>query len=519
LPAGETWKNQAEPRAPDHPTPEITCMSRSRVLIAFLAALLVALTARSASAQNDTVFDLIGSVDYTHGRSIVKVGSWVSYRVTTSNDKGVTDDCTVTIMIGGEEEWWGEECFWVETTTQRSKMDIVTAATLMSSAIFEDSVPLRNVMLYQRKRIAELDNNGQPVQQTVRRGPAAIKARVTPNPGLTTLVDTLGVDTLKTVQGDFACLKVRTEKGVISTSQSADSSQYGETREVRVFHLTPQIPVTGTAHGEVDLSTSRRTWPTGHSDQSTPLILTDRTKTVLELVAYGTQGRNAELVPEEFRRSLAEQRAAPVPRRKAPAVKPGSLARCGPGPAPARCGNESARKPHPPRSRDQQARSRTSYGTIRRCHGVNCSLVMGIRVPPGGGLLEQAAGERLGVERLPVVQPLADPDHADGQPQLVHDGEHGTAPGGPVEFGERQAGYRQRPLEFTGLLQAVLTQRGVQHQQDVVRRAGNDAGADAPHLLQLVHQVVLGVQASRGVHQYDLGAAREGSTEGVVHHG
>jgi hypothetical protein len=297
-------------------------MSRSRVLVAFLTALLFALTARSAPAQGTSLLDAIGSVDYTHGRSIIKVGSWISYHMTTSSEKGVTDDCTVTIMIAGEEEWWGEECFWVETTTLRSNGITVPAATLMSSAIFEDSTPLRNVLLYQRKRIAELDDNGLPIQQTMRRGPAVIKTRAQPRPGLTVLVDTLGTDTLKTVKGDFVCLKVRTEKGISSTAQSADSSKYSETRDVRVTYLNPQMPVTGSAHEEIEFSTSDRTWLTGHSKDSSPLKLIDRTVTVLELAAYGTGGLEAKLVPVEFRRSLAEQRATPAPKQKAPAAKP-----------------------------------------------------------------------------------------------------------------------------------------------------------------------------------------------------
>jgi hypothetical protein len=297
-------------------------MSRSRVLVAFLAALTFALAARSAPAQPGSLLDAIGEVGYSNGRSIVQVGSWVRYHMTTSSPKGVIDDCTVTIMIAGEEEWWGEECFWVETTTQRGKWPVTPAATLMSSAIFEDSTPQRNVLLYQRKRIAEFDENGLPIQQTVRRGPIVIKTREQPKQGLTVLVDTLGTDTLKTVKGDFVCLKVRTEKGISSTAQSADSSQYSETREVRVVHLTPLIPVTGSAHEEIESSTSRRNWLTGHSMDSSPLKLVDRTTTVLELVAYGTQGIEATTVPMEFRRSLAAQRAAAAPKPRALTARP-----------------------------------------------------------------------------------------------------------------------------------------------------------------------------------------------------
>jgi len=235
---------------------------------------------------------------------------------------GVTDDYIVTVLIAGEEEWWGEECFWVETTTQRGQGPAETAATLMSYAILDDSLAVPHVLLYQRKRISEVDEYGQPRQQTMRRGDSALKRRTPPDPGLTLLVDTLGTDTLKTDQGDLVCLKVRTEQGISSTAQSADSSQYTEIRDVRVTYLTPRIPVTGRAREEIDYSISRRAWLTGRSQESSPLRIMDRSKGVLELVAYGTAGLKSELIPEDLRRSLAEQRAAQAPRPRAPAAKP-----------------------------------------------------------------------------------------------------------------------------------------------------------------------------------------------------
>ena len=297
-------------------------MSRSRVLVAFLTALLFALTARSASAQGSSVLDAIGSVDYTRGRSIIKVGSWVSYHMTAKSEMGVTDDYTVTVLIAGEEEWWGEECFWVETTTKRGQESEQTAATMMSTAIFDDSLAVRNALLYQRKRVGEFDDNGKPLQQTMRRGESAIKSRTPPNLGMHTQTDTLGTDTLKTALGDFICLKVRTEQGIGSTAQSADSSQYTEVRDVRVAYMTPRIPVTGRAREDLDYSISRRSWLVGRSQESGPLRVMDRSKGVLELVAFGTSGFEAKYVPKEFRRSLDEQRAAQAPRPRAAATKP-----------------------------------------------------------------------------------------------------------------------------------------------------------------------------------------------------
>lgn len=293
-------------------------MSRSRVLIASLAALLLALAARSAPAQENTTLDAIGTLDYSHGRAPLRLGSWVKYHMSARSELGVTDDYTVTVLIAGEEEWWGEECFWVETGTQRAGHAPETSATLMSYAILDDSLAVPHVLLYQRKRISEVDEYGKPLQQTMRRGEAAVKSRTPPNPGLTRLVETLGTDTLKTAMGDFVCLKVRTQAGVSSTAQSADSSQYTEVRDVRVAYKTPAVPVTGIAREELEYSIKRRTWLTGRSQESTVLRTMDRSKGVLELVGFGTGGLEAKFVPEELRRTLTEQRAKPFRPKPSP---------------------------------------------------------------------------------------------------------------------------------------------------------------------------------------------------------
>jgi hypothetical protein len=293
-------------------------MIRSRVLVVFLAALFFALTARSAPTQLPARVDAFGTLDYARGRALIKVGSWVKYHMTARTEMGVTEDYTSTVLIGGEDDSWGEECFWVETTVQGAEGAPRAMATLMSYAIFDDSLPAVNFKRYQRRRVMEF-KDGQPVPQVLRRNNAELKSRAAPTPGLTTLVDTLGTDTLKTDLGDFVCLKVRTERGFGSTSQNADSSQYNETRIVRVTYLTPQIPVMGHAREEIDWTMTRRTWLTGRSQESSPLMVMDRSKGVLELVGFGTEGLEAQAVPVENRRSLAEQRAGPAPKPKTPA--------------------------------------------------------------------------------------------------------------------------------------------------------------------------------------------------------
>jgi hypothetical protein len=72
---------------------------------------------------------------------------------------------------------------------------------------------------------------------------------------------------------------------------------------------------------------------------------------------------------------------------------------------------------------------------------------------------------------------------------------------GAVELGDDQAGERDGFVEFARLHQRVHAGAGVQHQQRLVRRAGQFFLHDAMHLLQFLHQVVLGVQAAGGVNK------------------
>ena len=86
---------------------------------------------------------------------------------------------------------------------------------------------------------------------------------------------------------------------------------------------------------------------------------------------------------------------------------------------------------------------------------------------------------------------------------------------GAVELGENDAGDADAGGEFARLRQSVLPGGGVENQQDVVRRAGNDFGGGALHFFELGHQVGFGVQAAGGVDDDHVGAARFGGGQRV----
>lgn len=295
-------------------------MSRSRALVMAIVALSLLPVARPALAQRRTLVDAIGAVDYLHGRSSIRVGTWTKYRTTGVNAAGVTDAYTSTVLIAGEEEWWGEDCFWVETHTEVPAGPAIPAATLMSYSIFADSLAIPHLLTFQRKRISEIDENGRPVQQVVRRGESQLKSREPFGTGLVWKVDTLGVDTVRTPRGDFACLKVRREQGVNQTSESQDSTRYTEIIKSRTTWITLDVPLTHFAREVFESELRQRTWLTGRSKEAGPLRTVERMTGTVELLDYGTSGVEAAMVPKAFQRPLAEQRATKAaPARRAAA--------------------------------------------------------------------------------------------------------------------------------------------------------------------------------------------------------
>ena len=99
------------------------------------------------------------------------------------------------------------------------------------------------------------------------------------------------------------------------------------------------------------------------------------------------------------------------------------------------------------------------------------------------------------------------------------DGDDDAALGGAVELGEDDAGDVGGLGEEAGLLQAVLAGGGVDDEQRLVGRAGDEALGGAAHLVELLHQVGLGVEAAGGVDEEDAGGAGLGGGEGVEERG
>ena len=133
-------------------------MRRARIAIA-LATLAFAFCVPGAVSAVPTVTRIngLGIIDYTH-KPTFKVGDYVRYAVTSLDENNeITDRYNITVMIAGQEVWWGERCFYIETWVDDGKRERSSAATLVSYSIFDDPLADEHAQLYMRKTVMGFD--------------------------------------------------------------------------------------------------------------------------------------------------------------------------------------------------------------------------------------------------------------------------------------------------------------------------------------------------------------------------
>jgi len=275
-----------------------------------------------AEARESSV-DGSGMIDYTRPPKL-EVGSWVQYRMQSKSIQGFQDDYTLTILIAGEEEWWGEPCFWVETWTEDVGKPKRTMASLMPYSMFGDSMASKHVTWFLRKSIQGLGPDGKPQQVIHRRDDNDLFARkgAPKDEPVEVRRDTLGRDSTSVPIGRFAdCLKTRQVLRIVEQVTKGDSSIYYERNEERTRFITHDVPITSFAREDVDDHQVGRSWKLGESQKAGPLKTLERARGALVLVGTGKGDLTPELVPERYRRSIREQEAAQKAAPKAPAKK------------------------------------------------------------------------------------------------------------------------------------------------------------------------------------------------------
>lgn len=269
----------------------------TRSLALALLAATLSTSPAGAAAQLVNSINGIGLIDYSR-KPDFKVGSWAKYHVTGHSELGAKDDYFVTILIAGEERWWGEDCLWIETWTEREGKPSDAVATCMSFAIFDDSLAIPHLQVYQRKLINGFRQDGQLDVQITRRALSNMKTRTPLEDQINWKVDTLGTDTVTVVRGTYDCTKVRMEQAAFRTFDAGDSSTYNEVREIRQSFYSPRVPLTSIVREDIDYTMLRKTWLVGQSQNAASRIR-DHSIGTAELVDFG-EGLTPRLVPAQF---------------------------------------------------------------------------------------------------------------------------------------------------------------------------------------------------------------------------
>jgi len=283
-------------------------MRRATFILLLLALAAAALPRAEAEGthQQTRIINAIGLVDY-YKKPTFKPGDWVRYHMTGSSDLGAKDDYEVIVTIAGEEEFWGEECFWVETVSIENDLEVVSVASLMSYAVFEDPRAVTKMRTYVRKQISTMTESGEPMQEIMRRPISTVRMREPQESRLDYYIDSLGTETVEIEKGRFTCEKILFKQAAGASLDFADSSRYDEVRENRTIYRSTKIPITSIVIEEIENIVGRKTWAVGRSSDA-PMITRDRAVGRAVALDWGT-GRKSKIIPEFLQKPLAEQRA------------------------------------------------------------------------------------------------------------------------------------------------------------------------------------------------------------------
>ena len=208
----------------------------------------------------------VGILDYTL-KPTFKVGDYVRYVVTNYDENGdPTDHYNMTLLISGQEVWWGERCFFVETWVDDAKKQRSGAATLMSYAIYDDSLAQQHLQSYMRKTVLGYDEEkAQLTEVLVAPKPASLTARSTLSQPHIVKRDTLGADTVQTPMGLLHTRKILQHQSWGNSGGIGDSTVYKELHEERTLWTCDDVPMTRLARDETVNSETRRAWLIGRS--------------------------------------------------------------------------------------------------------------------------------------------------------------------------------------------------------------------------------------------------------------
>jgi len=299
---------------------------RRAILMLVIAAFAAPLLPARARAQGAPIFNGIGLLDYSR-KPDFKVGDWVRYRMSGKSEMGMSDNYELTLLIAGEDDFWGDPCFWLETWVEAPGESPRALAALVSYEAFSDTLAVQRLLLYTRKMISLLNEDGSPRIDINKPSASTLKQRHDVMNPVSYSRHKLGPDTVTTPKGTYAVEKVLMKQGKGVTSAVGDSSVYTELREDRTSHYSMQVPITHLVREDIVTGSTRKTWLIGRSGDAAPMNVRDRGEGAATLLDYGHGGKEPRLVPKRLQKTLFAQgkpTAAAQPAKAAtkPVAKP-----------------------------------------------------------------------------------------------------------------------------------------------------------------------------------------------------
>jgi hypothetical protein len=289
-------------------------MRRATLAVLLVTCALLTLVPSRGSAVNDRVIDGSLMVDYTRPPEF-KVGSWVRYHTIASSKLGFRRNYTLTLLIAGEEDLWGDRCFWLETWTQHEGESPAVTASLISYSAFGDTATTHHATWFIRKMITGPGDEatGEPEFSLWTRDNDEIRRRRSelPKEARTTrgtTFDTLAVDTAVVPRGSYRGPVVRERNRIISEAMRGDSTYRQEREEIRTRKLAKEIPITHMVREDVVDTQMRRGWITGRSGEAKEELLEEGIMRTL-VMEYGTGGLEPQLLPKRLQATIEEQKA------------------------------------------------------------------------------------------------------------------------------------------------------------------------------------------------------------------
>jgi hypothetical protein len=289
--------------------------SRALLILAFALAL-VPFASDVFCAGNLPVLSGLAYIDY-RDKPRFKVGDWIKYHFSSRSDDGRSEDYDMTLLISGEERFWGDDAFWLETWSEGRTLPPQKNAILMSYSAFGDTAWLQHLDVYQRKSASLLEKD--VIVQELTRRVLGGRASSSDRASLTVLTDTVGTDTVNVTSGTYRCTKVVRKAGVGSVEELGDSTLRVENWSQRTLFLTPKIPITSLIRELDERWVTRKTWRVGKSGDAVRNYAMRGTGT-LTLIGWGSGGLTPAVTPLNARgRMTRKPEARPVvkPRKRA----------------------------------------------------------------------------------------------------------------------------------------------------------------------------------------------------------